>query len=766
MDANKISRRQLLKGTGTLVVSFRIFGPLSSVFAQTTTQPGANLAGADLDPASLDSWLVVAEDGMVTVLTSKVELGTGTETALAQIVAEELDVRFDQIHMEAGDTSKTVEQGVTAGSRTIERAGPQLRQAAAVARQELLKLASAQLHTPAEQLTIKDGIVSATAQPATKVSYGELIGNKRFNVKLNVKGAGWDMQISPEARAKDPKAYRVVGTPVARLDLPAKFTGEFTYAQDVRVPGMLYGRVVRPPVVNSKPASVDEASVKQVPGVVKVVQEGNFVGVVTETEWAAIQAAKALKVTWSAPDSNLPAGADEVYSYLKNTKSLREQTAANKGNGDAALSQASKKFEAVYRWPFQLHGMMGPSCAVADVRDDQATIWTGTQGPFRTRQGIAALLKLPESKIRVIYREGSGCYGRLSPDDAPEDAAIMSRAVGKPVRLQWTRADEHAWEPKGPAQFINVRAGVDTKGNIVAWDYMDRGFPWTEAAGNPLLASRQAGMKTVSPGSPNGTGGGGEIYEFENQKVVAALIPWIQDAPTPLRTSNLRAPGDLARSFASESFLDEIAADTGADPVQLRLRYLKNNKRATEALLAATQKAQWKERPSPAATANGTKAYGRGVAVADRANTITAAVAEVEVDKASGAVLVKRITLAHDCGLIVNPDGLRNQIEGNIIQGVSRTLIEEVRFDASGIKTLDWRTHPVITFRNIPEIEIVLINRPDMPSLGGGEPAIVPVPAAIGNAIFDAVGVRLRDVPLSPQKLLNALKPKVSQQRA
>jgi nicotinate dehydrogenase subunit B len=759
METNAISRRQVLKGTGALIVSFSMFERVSRVLAQS-----AAISGAEPDPASLDSWLAVAPDGIVTVFTSKVELGTGTETALAQIVAEELDVRVDQIHMEAGDTSNTVDQAVTAASRTIERAGPQLRRAAAVARQKLLELASAQMNTPVEQLTVNEGVVSATSNSAKRISYGNLIGDKRFNTKLSVSGTGWDMQISPEARVKDPKSYRIVGTPVARVDLPRKFTGEFTYAQDVRIPGMLHGRVVRPPVVNSKPTSIDENSIKQIPGVVKVVQEGNFVGVVAQTEWAAIQAAQALKVTWS-PAAKLPGGSEEIYSYLQNTKSLRDQVAANKGNADSALAQASRKFEATYRWPFQLHGMMGPSCAVADVRGDKATIWTGTQGPFRTRQGVAKLLGVPEKNVRVIYREGSGCYGRLSPDDAPEDAVLMSRAVGKPVRVQWMRADEHAWEPKGPAQFLSARAGVDAQGKIIAWDYMDRSFPWSEAGGNPLLASRQAGLKTVNPGIPNGTGGGGEIYEFDNQKVVAAVIPWAQDEPTPLRTSNLRAPGDLARSFASESFLDEIAAELGVDPAQLRLRYLKNNKRATDVLVAVMKSAQWKERPSPAAASNGSKAFGRGIAVADRSNTIIAAVAEVEVDRSTGAVAVKRVVLAHDCGLIVNPDGLKNQIEGNIIQGVSRTLMEEVRFDASGIKTLDWRSHPVITFRNIPDIEIVLINRPEMPALGGGEPAIVPVPAAIGNAIFDAVGVRLRDIPLTSQKVLSALRPKVSQQR-
>lgn len=749
-----ISRRELLKGAGALVVSFSLTGAAVRALAQG----GAQSASAEPDPASLDSWIAVSQDESVTVFTSKVELGTGTETALAQIVAEELDVPFGRVRMEAGDTSNAVDQGVTAGSRTLERGGPQLRQAAAAARQALLNLASARLGAPAEKLTVADGVVSVSGNSTKKVSYGNLVGGKHFDVKITTSGAGWDMKIAPDVTAKSYKEYKVVGTPVARLDLPEKFTGEFTYVQDVRVPGMLHGRVIRPATIASKPANVDEASIRQIPGIVKVLQQGSFVGVVTKTEWAAVQAARTLKVEWSEPAAKFPADADEVYAYLKNTKSLRDQPAVNKGNPEAALAGAHKTYEAEFRWPFQLHGMMGPSCAVADVRGDRATIWAGSQGPFNTRQRIAALLGVPESNVRVIYREASGCYGRLSPDDAPEDAALLSRAVGQPVRVQWMRADEHAWDPKGPAQVVTVRAGVDADGKVIAWDYLKRGFPWTESQGNPLLASRQVGMKTVAPGMTNGTGGGGEVYEFDNQRAIAALIPWVKDDPTPLRTSNLRAPGDLGRSFASESFVDEIAADLRVDPVQFRLRYLKNNKRPTEALLAATQKAGWKERPSPSGVSVGPKAFGRGVAVGDRANTITAAVAEVEIDKGTGEVLVKRITLAHDCGLIVNPDGLKNQIEGNIIQGISRTLKEEIHFDASGIRSLDWRSYPVITYNAVPEIEIVLINRPEMGVLGGGEPSIVPVPAAIANAIFDAIGVRLRDVPLTPQRLQSAIR--------
>ncbi len=758
MRDTNFTRRQFLKGTGALVVSFNLFPSASSLFAQT-----ADKAGGEPDPTQLDSWLAVGKDGTVTVFSGKVDLGTGVETALAQIVAEELDVPFNRIKMASLDTSKVIDQGITAGSRTVERGGPQLRQAAAVARQELLKLAAARLGSPAEQLTVKDGIVSVIGNPAKKVSYGQLIGGKQFNVKITATGTGWDMKVAPEAQAKNFKDYKLVGTSVSRVELPPKLTGEFVYAHDVRIPGMLHGRVVRPPTITSKPANIDENSIKDIPGIVKVVQEGSFVGVVARSEWAAINAAKALKVTWSQPSTKMPASSEEVFSILKDTKSLRDQVPVNKGNPESALAQASKKYEATYHWPFQLHGMIGPSCAVADVGKDGATIYTGTQGSFETRKAVAELLGFPEKNVRVLYREASGSYGRMSADDVSEDAALLSRAVRKPVRVQWMRDDEHGWEPKGPAQVDLVRAGVDAQGKIIAWDFSDRSFPLTAASGRGLrlLASRQIGMKPTADGNSNGTQGGGEIYAFENQKCAAPLIPWVQADETPLRTGYLRAPGDMARCFASESFMDEIASDLRVDPVQFRFRYLAENKRAADALVAVTKKASWQERPSPAPASDGSKkATGRGVALSNRAGTICGAVAEVEVDKSSGNVTVKRFTLSHDCGLIINPDGLKNQIEGNIIQSVSRALLEEVKFDATGIKTLDWTSYPIIKFPDIPEVEVVLINRPEMPALGGGEPSSAPVGAAIANAIFDATGVRLREAPFTPQRILAGLQQK------
>lgn len=753
METKPISRRDLLKASGVLIVSFSFFGPVSRVLAQSE-----GLSDDGLDPTALDSWIAVAQDGDVTVFTGKVELGTGVVTSLAQIVAEELDVPFHRVHMVVGDTEKSIDQGVTAASRTIERGGPQLRQASAAARQELLKLASERLDTPVDKLTVTDGVVTVAGNPARKISYGNLLGGKRFNVKIVATGNGWDMKIAPGVPAKNPKDYKIVGTSVPRIDLPEKFTGEFTYSQDVRVPGMLHGRVVRPTTTVSQPSNVDESSIRHIAGVVKVVREGSFVGVAAETEWAAIQAARDLKVTWSAPAKTLPSGPDEVFDYLRDTKSYKDNVTVDRGNLDAGFSQASKKFVATYRWPFQLHGLMGPSCAVADVRGDKATIWTGTQGPFRTRDAIAKMLAIPKGNIHLLYREGSGSYGRLECDDVAEDAALMSRAVGKPVRVQWMREDEHAWDPKGPSQYTTIRAGVDTQGNLIAWEFMDRSFPWTEAEGNALLASNQIGLRATNPGFSNGAQGGGQIYKFENQKVVAASIPWVQENEWPLRTSNLRAPGDLARVFASECFLDEVASSLGADPVQFRLRYLTGDKRTAEVLTAAAKKSGWVDRPSPTLASGKEKATGRGIAVANRANTMIAAVAEVEVDKSTGQVVVQRITLAHDCGLIVNPNGLKNQIEGNIMQGVSRALMEEVLFDATGVKNLDWKSYPVVTFEQIPEVEIVMIDRPEMPALGGGEASIVPITAAIGNAIFDAVGARLRQVPFTPQRVLSALK--------
>ena len=750
MKTIELSRRQFLKGTGALIVSFNLFPPPSDLFGQLTPS-------GEPDAAQLDSWIAIRQDGTVTVFTSKVELGTGIETALAQIAAEELDVSWRKIKVDMGDTAKTIDQATTSGSRTIERAGPQIRQAAAAARKELLRLAAEKLGAPAEKLTVRDGMVSVIGNPAKRVSYAQLIGGKRFNVTIQAEGRAGELKLAQDVKAKDPKEYTTVGKPVPRFDLPPKVTGEAVYVHDVRVPGMLHGRVVRPPVVNTSAVSIDEDSAKNIPGLVKVVSQGSFVGIVAKTEWAAIKAAEALKVTWAKPTSKIPANPEELYAYLKNTKSFTTLKAAEKGNPATALTKAKKQYEATYRWPFQMHAMIGPSCAVADVRGEKATIWSGCQGPFRTRASIAGLLNIPEKNVRVVYHEASGSYGRMSNDDGAEDAALLSRAVGAPVRVQWSRQDEHGWEPKGPAQLQTLKAGVDDQGKIIAWEFTDYSLPWTVSSITTLLASQQIGIKSKTPGSGNGNQGGGDIYAFENLKVMAEQIPWLQPEPFPLRTSNLRAPGQLSRCFASETLLDEIAIDLGVDPVEFRLRYLTGDPRGTAVLKSAAEKSQWQKRPSPAASSTGTTATGRGIAMTRRSGGYAAAVAEVEVNKSTGKVTVRRVTLAHDCGLIVNPDGVKNQVEGNIVQGVSRALFEEVQFDSSGVTSLDWKSYPILTFPDMPELDIVLVNRPEAAPLGAGELATVPIPAAIANAVFDATGIRLREAPFTPKRVLAGL---------
>ncbi len=769
MNSATISRRRLLKGGGALVVSFGI-GPVSRTLAQTGTSPETRpFAGENpdlgtfipepgdyLDPRELDSWLAVTEDGGVTMFTGKVDI-TGTRTALAQIVAEELDVAFDQVSMVMGETTRTVDQGRTVGSSTIPRAGQQLRQAAAAARQELLKMASVHLEAPVEALSVSDGVIGVAGESARRVSYGELIGGRQFDVKITATGYQRGLQVAPEIQPKHYRDYKIVGTSVPRVDIPAKLTGEFDYACDIRVPGMLHGRAVRPHTAIAGPASVDESSIADIPGVVRIVREGSFVGVVAETEWAAIRAARDLTVTWSTPRTHMPADRDEVDRYLTETQPVRERTRPeNKGDVDTAFARASKTLDADYHWPFQNHGMMLPSCAVADVQGDRATIWTPAQGPFTTRDRVAIMMNVPRKNVDVRYVEASGTYGRLTADDAAEDAVLLSRAVGRPVRVQWMRDDEQVWDPKGGQHLTRVRAAIDSGGDVSAWDYENLGMPWTESQGMPQLAERQIGIEPTYYGNSNGTGGAGAIYGFENINIRSKTIPWIFEEVMPLRTAALRSPGEPPRVFATESFMDELAAELRMDPVQFRLRYLQDP-RISDALRAAADKAGWIERPSPLPASGERILRGRGIAVDQRGGSVPAAVAEVEVDTTTGKVTVNRVTMAYDCGLIINPDGVRNQIEGNIIQGVSRALLEEVQFDSSGVKSVDWISYPVLRFNEIPDVEMVLINRPEMPALGAAETPIVVVPAAIANAVFDATGVRYREIPLTPERILAGL---------
>ncbi|HZT09160.1 MAG TPA: molybdopterin cofactor-binding domain-containing protein [Chloroflexota bacterium] len=730
----EITRRDLLKASGALVIGFSFLGA-ATPRATTALAQGGRPVPADL----LDSWLSIAPDNSVTLFTGKVELGTGVQTAMAQIAAEELGVALDRMNVVMGDTALTVDQGATDGSRSISSGGVQVRQAAAEARNVLLQLASERLGAPADALTVEDGLVSVVGEPLRQVTYGELLDGRRF-----------EREVTGEAEPKSASEYTIVGQPVSRMDLPAKLTGAPAYVQDVRLPGMLHARVIKPPAIGSNLLHVDDGAITGLPGIVRVIVRGNFVGVVAEREEQAIDAAERLNVTWS-DWAGLPKEAD-LYSLMRAVPS-EENVVSDSGGMEQALATSSRVVKATYLYPYQTHGSIGPSCAVADVREDGATIWSPTQGPHRARQTAARLLGLPVESVRVVWTPGAGCYGSNGADDATMDAAILSQEVGRPVRLQWMRQDEHRWANAGPAMIMDLQGGLDSAGRVTAWDYQAL---TPSHFYNDILTERLLNQELAAPDGPpaRSTPWGGEPhvgYAFGG--AVREVVRQLQSAV--LRSHPLRAPGQVATTFAIESFMDELATAAKADPIAFRLAHL-TDARAIAVLKAAAERARWEPRSVPQANVDGT-ARGRGVALALRGRTYVAMIADVRVDRSSGAVRVERATVAHDCGQIINPDGVRNQIEGNVIQTTSRALKEELHFDQANVTSVDWVSYPILTFSEVPDVDIVLIDHPELPPSGVGEPASCPVTAAIANAIFDAVGVRVRQVPFTPARVQAAL---------
>ena len=706
-------------------------------------QPGSGRREAARGEATnrLDDWIAIEPDGTITAFSGKVELGTGVRTALAQIVAEELDVPLERLHMVMGDTALTPDEGYTAGSMTIHSSGTALRHAAAEARRAMLEMASEQLDANPDELSIQDGVIRVVHDPKRSVTYAELMGGKPF-----------DLQVTGQAPLKPPENYRIVGTSTPRQDLPRKVTGGPSFIQDLNVPGMLHARLVRPPGPAAKLVAMDESSVKNIPGLVKVVQRGNFIGVVAEREEQAIQAARQLKVEWQ--ETALYPRMGDLFTALS-SQPTEDTVLVEQGDLEQAFAGAAQQVHATYTQPYHAHASLGPSCALAEVRGDQVTVWASTQGPYPLRGALAELLDLPAENVHLIHVEGAGCYGQNGSDDAAADAVILAQAVGRPVRVQWTRADEFLWEPKSPAMVMEVHAGLDSHGNVVAWDY----HVWSPShARRPRLAGQLVTAQLISgqPAPQARFSFGAERnartnYAFPVQTAQRVAVHYVPDSF--LRVSSFRSLGGSMNTFANESFIDELAAAAGVDPVEYRLRYLADPRERT-VLIAAAEKAGWVPRPSP--RSNDTEpAEGRGVAFARYENdqAIAACIAEVQVEKNTGAVRVKRIVLAHDCGLIINPDGVKNQIEGNVIQSLSRALKEEVQFDERRITSVDWQTYPILTFSEVPEIEIVLINRPDQPAMGAGEPSTVTTTAAVANAIFDATGVRLRQIPFTPERL-------------
>ncbi len=757
-----LSRRAFVKGSGALIVAFsaaRLAGDLGIAPGSAAAQ-GINGPGS----ADLDSWIAINADGSVTAYTGKCELGTGLFTAQTQLVAEELSVPIDRVRLMQCDTSITPNQGTTSGAQSHPANFNQsnLALAGATARETLVQLGAARLGVPADRLTTADGAVMVRGDAARRVSYGELIGGRRF-----------DVQLDSNARRKPASEWTVLGQPVPRLDIPAMATGQFEYVHNVRVPDMLHGRVVRPPTFGATVGTVDRQSVQGMPGVVRVVVRENFIGVVAEKPWQAVKAARQLRVVWNE-GTRLP-DQSTFHQQLRSQTDTRDTLVVDSGDVDAQLAGATRVARATYLFPYQMHASIATACSVADVRNDGATVWSSTQNVFALRSTMSMVLGLEADSIRIIFRLGPGCYGVNGADTVSYDAALMSQAVGRPVRVQLARQDEMAWENYGLAYVLDQRAGLDANGTIACWDHeawsVSRGGrPGGQRPGNVVTGSL-AGFETnlpapraavpptreydnggnAVPSYVTGCSGGvcGGTGTIRSERVLSHV------AESPFFTGPLRSPNRLQNTFAHECFLDEVAASVNADPVQYRLRHL-SDPRLREVVTTAAAKADWDARPSPRADIGRGVVTGRGIACVlyEGDNGYCSVVAEVEVNQDTGLVVVRRCVAAIDCGPISNPDGLRNQVEGGIIHGMSRALREEVTWSADRVTSVDWQTYrPWYLGDEVPVIESVLIDRPDAAANGAGETSITVMAAAIGNAIFDATGARVREVPFTPERV-------------
>ena len=724
--------------------------------------------------------IAVWDDGSVTALNGHVDLGTGIRTALAQIVAEELDVALSSVNMVLGDTARAPNQGATIASASIQIHAIPLRAAAAQARAYLLSRAAEQLQVERALLTVRDGVVSVVdvVHVVDRAAIGDLAGDKACRVTYGALLAQQHIALSLDAsvQLKSPADYRIVGTSTPRLDIAAKATGELTFVHDMRVPGMLHGRVVRPPYagadhgdfIGNTLESVDESSIAHIPGICAVVVIRDFVGIVAEREECAEQALRELRVCWKS------------WPGLANLNDLEQALRANpatqrklvdEGNVDAAMAGAAQVMPRNYVWPYQMHASVGPSCAVADWQPDHMTVWTGSQNPHVLRADLSRLMGLADMQINVIRMEASGCYGRNCADDVAADAALLSRAVGHPVRVQLTREQEHAWEPKGAAQLMQVNGGLNADGSVAAYDFQTS-YPSNGAPTLALLLTRT--IEPVAQAFEMGDRTARPPYDYSHLRVT------VNDMPPILRASWLRGVSALPNSFAHESYIDELATAAGVDPVEFRLRYL-SEPRAAELVRATAARAGWTTHAQPqalnavnvdtaAAAAQGAAdiAHGQGFAYARYMHSKwpgfgaawAAWVADVEVNRKTGEVHVRRVVVGHDAGTLINPAGVQHQIHGNVLQTTSRALAEQVQLDPKthAVAGLEWGSYPILSFRDVPVIEVVTMARPGEPPLGAGESASVPGTAAIANAIFDATGVRFRQPPFTPEVILAGLK--------
>lgn len=708
-------REALFQERGVLLIT----RPAAAAPRPSPGQPGA---ASDFVSDLPDIFVAIRASGQVLAFNGHVDLGTGIRTSLAQIVAEELEVAPDAVTMVLGHTEATPNQGPTIASASIQISALPLRRAAAQARAWLVARAAG----------------------------GDV------DVATLLRGEHIELTLADDVKTKPVDQYRVVGRSVPRVDIPAKATGELTFVHDVRVPGMLHGRVIRPPYagrdsgdfVGTSLIDVDETSIASVRGVVRVFVEGDFVGVVAEREEQAIEAARRLKVRWKPvpplPDLNAPEAA------LRAAPARRREL-LQAGDTPTALAASAHCLERTYVWPYQMHGSIGPSCAVADWRDGRLTIWSGTQNPHVLRIDMARLSGLDEGAIEIVRMEAAGCYGRNCADDVCADAVLLSRAVGRPVRVQLTREQEHLWEPKGAAQLMDVRGSADTDGNLTGYEFVTR-YPSNDA---PVLALLLTGRVSSAPRMLEmGDRTAVPAYGYAAQRIAC------DDTPAIARASWLRGVSALPNTFAHECFIDELAHRCGADPLAFRLRHL-HDTRACELLEALAQAAGWREgmRGSRGEPATDGLLRGRGVAYSRYIHSKfpgfgaawAAWIVDVEVDPVTGNVRVTRLHVGQDTGMMVNPDGVRHQIHGNVVQSLSRVLREQVRFDEQGVASREWGSYPIIAFPDLPPIEVLLMPRQDESPLGAGESASLPGAPAIANALFDATGVRFTQAPFVPE---------------
>jgi nicotinate dehydrogenase subunit B len=751
-EGRGFTRAAFLKAGGALVIGVALPSSAQAAIGGKSEKQQARTVSdfPTVDPSKLKSWLAIQADGTVTAFTGKVDLGQGNQTAIGQIISEELDVPFASVTLVMGDTARCVDQGVTADSSTIIAGGPQLRQAAADGRHALIAMAADELGVPAARLTVRDGVVSDQSDSSKHISYGTLVKGRVLTQMIPARTDPTTETLTVGGvKTKPASEYAIVGRSVARVDIPLKVKPEYEYVQDVKVAGMLHGRVIRPPALGANLISHGAP-----PAGVKVVRQKDFLAVAAADEWTAIQAAQTLSTKWTSW-SGLPS-MDKLPEYLRGLPS-QPMVIQHAGDIKRGLNGASRTLKASYDTPVETHGTLGPSCAIADVRSHYAEIYAGTQGPNLVQASVASVVGLKSEHVRVIAYPASGCYGRNGADPVAVDAAIMSKHLGVPVRVQWMRADEHGWDPKGPATAHDLRAGLDPDGKLVAWDHQG----WIPAQFNTtIIGSVLAGGPVAEPVQRGGWAGN-LPYDVPNVRLLSHNLPDIaaeKNDGVGIISAWLRSPAQFQITFAQESFIDEVAAAINADPLEFRLRHF-TDKRYIAAFKHVAKMASWESRPSPRPQAHETGRYvtGRGIAGSLRSGTYNAEVAEVVVDRHTGKVTVTKIWAAQDNGLTINPQAVILGAEAGIVQSVSRTLLEEVTFNHSAITSLDWVSYPILRFEEAPEVNVELIGSQHNPPGGSGEPACCPVPAAIGNAIFDASRARLRTLPMTPSRVVKAL---------